>query len=164
MDTQTESGNRPGTVEERLRSLGSRIDDLVQQTTEKRGTLRDHLERRVRELAEAIDDDIDRLEAKVDVVGARLEQDAARTFEDLEGAVEREFSAWRRRLEHLQVQASLGRLELRDEVERSRERLEHVQKTISDRLDWLRKVHEEPWPGLRDEIRQSMEELAEEIP
>ena len=153
-----------GTVEERLRVLGSRIDMVLWQMSDKRGTLRDRLEKKVRGHAQGIEDDIDRLEAKVDVVSARLEQDAANTFKELEEAVQREISVWRGRLEHLQMQVSLGRLELRDDVERSRERLEHVQATLTDRLDWLRKAHEEPWPGLRDEIRRSMEELAEEIP
>jgi len=71
MDTQVESDNRSGTVEKRLKALGSRIDVLIQQTSTKRGALRDHLEKRIRGLIQGIEDDIDRLEAKVDVVGAR---------------------------------------------------------------------------------------------
>ena len=104
---KTERKVRMPSAERKLGQIGRSIDELLtkSRTAETAAEVRDNV---VKELK--------RIDKQIAATRAQIGQDLATTREDLVEALHKELDVWKVRLEELDVQAALGRMELQDRL------------------------------------------------
>jgi hypothetical protein len=116
-------------AEKRLGALGRSIDELLEKS---------RIARTVVEVRDEIATELKRVDRRYAAVRAQIDQDLAATKEDLVEAFNEELDVWKGRMEELEVQATLGRMELRDllvpALGRLDAKLTRIRKEV-DRLD-----------------------------
>jgi len=138
------------TMEERLASIGRRVDRLIEGS-----------QRAIDRKGEPFQKELKRIEDHLSLSRAQIRQDLARTRNDFATAVEAELDVWRGRLEELNLQKTLGTMELRDRVtpvlERASLAMEQAKRAMQD-------LSEDDFEeGLTKSIQERLGELRSEI-
>ena len=103
-------------------------------------------------LSREIEREIHQLDAEVALLNAELRSELATTVDDYRAAAREQLLAWRGRLDDLRVQATLARMEIRDDVEAALDRMEGH---YHDAAHHLRAVGPHTvLPTLRQKVRQ----------
>ena len=103
---RTQETQRHGT-ERKFAEVGRSIDDLLQESRATH-TARDVRDEMLRELR--------RIDNQLSPTWAQVGKDLAFTRDDIVEALQKELGVWKGRVEELDVQATLGRMELRDRL------------------------------------------------
>jgi chromosome segregation ATPase len=114
MQMKTQERVRPS-AEQKLGTIGKSIDEWLEQSkmAETAVTVRDEI---LKELK--------RIDKQLAAARAQIDQDLATTRKDFAEAVRAELEVWKKRVQELDVQAALGRMELRDRVRPVIDRIE----------------------------------------
>jgi type I site-specific restriction endonuclease len=141
-------------VERRLGQIGRSVDELIQKW---------HTSDAASELRDDVKKELKRIDEQIAATRAQVGQDLATTRQDLAEAFREELDVWKARLEELDVQATLARMDLRDRVapilRRVDAKLSHIRKDVEDLAEG-EIVDEE---GLSLSIQESMAGLRAEI-
>ena len=110
---KTQQRSKQHSVERRFGQIGRSIDELLEKSSTAAADVRDEI---VTEL--------ERIDKQISAARAQVGQDLAFTREDLVEALHKELDVWKARLDELDVQATLGRMELRDRIAPTLRRVE----------------------------------------
>jgi DNA anti-recombination protein RmuC len=121
---------------------------------------------RGRDLARRARTEIEGLEHEVSAATEELSGELAESRTAFRDAASKELEAWRARLDHLAVQADLGRMEARDEIEALRQRAERAYSDAKGRIEEISEGSEEKVDVVRsgakrvlDDVRHTVRDL-----
>jgi Zn-dependent oligopeptidase len=183
MSTET-TQDRQHSAEERLGTMGRRIDsvrdrvrggkDKVDRSIERRldaarakdAEIRSELRRMAEEedaaweaYVDELDRELDELDAEVVVMESQLAADAAEDWDAFERAIQDELAAYDRVLESARERIARTKADMRRRSTEAADRAREKVRTVHDALRRGRDDAARRWTATRDEIRKEMEEV-----
>lgn len=141
-------------AERKLGEIGRSIDDLLERSR--------MMDAAVRVRAEIVKE-LKRIDEQVTTTRARIDRDVAVTRKDFIDALRAELDVWKARLQELDVQAALGRMEVRDRLNPVLRHIESELAGIKKDVEALAETDSGGEEALTRSIERSMKSLRKEI-
>lgn len=137
-------------VETTLGQIGRRVDDLLERVAASHALV---------DIRDEIVKELRRIERQASATRAQIDQDLAVTRRDFVRAVEAEIDVWKGRMEELEVQATLGRMEIRDHLGPMLRLIDGNLAAVKNDIEALKDADVIDEKGLARSVQESMNTL-----